>query len=247
MPAFSLTEATVHVHDLDLSGYANQVTLAAEAEALEDTTFRSGGWRSRVAGLKSVAFDAAGFWDPAPDEKTFAAMLAGSMGHACTVSPTNVEGDTAYIFQGGRFSYSQFGDVGSLAPFSLSMMNTNREGLLRGAMLKRTTDDVGDPENITATGVAGTAAVQLPAVASGQFLYAAFHVFTAGTTITAQVQSDDADTFGSATTRLTIGPITAAGGTWATRLAGPITDTWYRLNISAITGTFNVACAVGIG
>lgn len=247
MPAFSMTDATILVHDQDMSGHSNQVALAAEAEALENTTFRSGGWRSRVAGLKSVSLDVSGFWDPTPDEAIFDEIIAGSMGRAVTVSPGNDQGGIAYIFRGGRFTYSQFGDIGALAPFSLSMMNTNREGLIRGALLKRATDDDGTAENVTATGVAGSAGVQLPAVSSGQFLYATFHVFSAGTTITASLQSDDANTFASATDRITFGPITATGGTWGTRVAGPITDTWYRLNVSAITGTFNVACAVGIG
>jgi hypothetical protein len=246
MTAFSLKDATILVHDQDLSGYSNQVTLAGEAEALEDTTFRSGGWRSRVGGLKSANLDVSGFWDPAPDENLFADIQNGTMNRTTTVSPTNDEGDVAYMLRGGSFSYSQFGDVGALAPFSLSMMNTSREGLIRGRYVKRPTDDLGTAENITATGAAG-AEIELGAVASGQFLYATFHVFTAGTTITAVLESDDADTFAAATTQITFGPITTSGGTWATRVAGPITDTWYRLRVSAITGTFNVACAVGIG
>lgn len=247
MSAFSLTDATILVHDHDFSGDSNQATLSAEAEALESTTFRSGGARARVAGLRTTSLDVQGFWDPVPDAKTFADLETGTMNRACSVCPTNTEGDTSYIFRGGRFTYSQFGDVGTLAPFSLGMMNTSREGLIRGKFLKRSTDDDGTAENVTATGVAGSAGVQLAAVGADEYLYATFHVFTAGTTITAVLESDDADTFGSATTRITFGPITTTGGTWGTRVAGPITDTWYRLRVTAITGTFNIACAVGIG
>jgi hypothetical protein len=247
MSAFSLTDATVLVHDQDFSGYANTTTLAAEAEALESTTFRSGGARARVAGLKTTQLDVSGFWDPAPDASVFADLEIGNMLRAVTIAPTNTQGDTAYMFRAGYFSYSQLGDVGAIAPFSLSMMNTNREGLIRGKYLKRPTDNEGTAENTTATGVAGSAGVQLAAVSSGQYLYATFHVLTAGTTITAVLESDDANTFGSATTRITFGPITTTGGTWGTRVAGPVTDTWYRLRVTAITGTFKIACAVGIG
>jgi hypothetical protein len=71
-------------------------------------------------------------------------------------------------------------------------------------------------------------------------------VFSAGTTITVQVQSDDNAGMSSPTTVATIGPITVVGGTWMTPIAGPITDTYYRMNVSAITGTFSVAGAIGI-
>jgi hypothetical protein len=36
------------------------------------------------------------------------------------------------------------------------------------------------------------------------------------------------------------------GGYWATRVAGPITDPWYRLRVTAITGTATIAAIVGI-
>lgn len=247
MTAFSMTDATVLVSDQDFSGYSNSTTLGAEAEALDSTTFRSGGQRARVGGLKTTNLDVSGFWDPTPDAAVFADLELGTMTKVVTVAPTNDQGGTAYMFRAGYFSYSQFGDVGSIAPFSLSMMNTNREGLVRGSLLKRATTDAGVAENTTATGVAGSAGVQLAAVSSGQYLYATFHVLTAGTTITAVLESDDANTFLSATTRITFGPITTTGGTWGTRVAGPITDTWYRLRVTAITGTFKIACAVGIG
>lgn len=248
MTAFSMTDVTILVNDQDFSGYSNNVALTAEAEALESTTFRSGGQRARVGGgLKTTQLDASGFWDPAPDAAIFADLETGNMTRAVTVAPTNDQGGTAYMFRAGYFNYSQFGDVGSLAPFSLTMMNTSREGLIRGAYLKRSTDDAGTAENVSAIGVAGSTGVQLAAVGSGQYLYGTFHVLTAATTITAVLESAAANTFVGATTRITFGPITTTGGTWGTRVAGPITDTWYRLRITAITGTFNVACAVGIG
>ncbi|HEY9416720.1 MAG TPA: hypothetical protein VIQ30_18350, partial [Pseudonocardia sp.] len=85
------------------------------------------------------------------------------------------------------------------------------------------------------------------AVASGQFAYAALHVFSAGTTMTVQVQSAATVGFASPTTRGTFSAATAVGGLWLTRVAGPITDTYWRLNVSAITGTFQVAGVIAIG
>lgn len=247
MTAFSMTEATILIHDQDFSGYSNATTLTAESEGLDSTTFRSGGQRARVGGLKTATLEVSGFWDPAPDASVFADIETGTMARAATIAPTNAEGDTAYMFRAGYFNYSQLGDVGAIAPFSLTAMNTHREGLIRGAYLKRATDDDGTAENVTATGVAGSAGVQLAAVSANQYLYGTFHVFTAGTTITAVLESDDNSNFTTATTRITFGPITTTGGTWGTRVAGPLTDTWYRLRVTAITGTFNIASAVGIG
>jgi hypothetical protein len=239
MAAFSLTDATILVHGHDFSADTNQVSLAAEAEALESTTFRSDGWRARVAGLRSVSCDISGFWDPAPDEAGFGDL--GVASRVCVVSPTNDEGDVAWIFRAGKFNYSQFGEVGALAPFSLGMVGTNREGLVRGRVIK-------SRGNVNAVGVVGTA-FQVGATDDDplEHMYGALHVFSAGTTMTAVIESAADNTFVGATTRATLGPITATGGYWATRVAGPITDTWYRIRVTAITGTFDIAGAVGIG
>src|SRR6266545_2313541 len=87
----------------------------------------------------------------------------------------------------------------------------------------------------------------LGAVSATLKLYATFHVFgTPGTTITVVIESAAASNFAGATTRATIGPLTTAGGTWLTPVAGAVTDTWWRLRVTAITGTFTVAGAIGI-
>jgi hypothetical protein len=244
--AFALTDATVIVAGTDFSGVANSVTLSAEAEDLDATTFRSGGYRARVAGLKTVSLDVAGNWDPAPDADVFSSIVSGARGRPALVSPTNVEGATAYLFQGGHYSYSQFGDVGSLAPFSVNTLSETKAGLVRGVMLKRADNSRGVPEPVSATGVVGQP-VNLGAVTLGKWLYGSIHVLTAGTTVSAVIESAADNTFAGATTRISFGPITAAGGTWGTRLAGPVTDGWYRLRVTAITGSFKIAAAVGIG
>jgi hypothetical protein len=145
------------------------------------------------------------------------------------------------MFQGGKFSYSLGGQIGEILPFDLDMMGSHgASGLVRGQITKA-------KGTVSATGASGTG-VNLGNVATGQYLYATFHVFgTPGTTITAVIQSDDNAGFSSATNRITFGPITTAGGTWGTRVAGPLTETHYRLNVTAITGTFTVAAAIGIG
>lgn len=240
MSTFSLVDATTWVHGYDLTTDLNEISLTAEVEDQETTTFGSGGYRTRIGGLKSVSADLSGFWqagDGELDPEAFAALALAN--RVVTVAPDDAEGVTAFMFRAGQFSYEMFGAVGEVTPFSVSMMGTDGQGLIRGQVAKA-------KANVSTTGATGSV-VNLGAVAGGQYLYATFHVFSAGTTITVDVESDDASNFPSATSRITMGPITTAGGTWATRLAGPITDTYYRFNITAVTGTFSVAGAIGIG
>lgn len=239
MTAFALVDATVYVHGYDFTGDSNQISLTAEADDLDTTTFGSQGWRARIAGLKNTELNLSGFWGSSPDAEAFGDL--GVMDRVHTVSPDRVEGNPAYLFRAGKFTYSQFGEVGEAAPFDLGSMGSDNQGLIRGALLKA-------KGSVNATGATGIADLVLPAVGAAEYLYGAFHVIgTPGTTITAVIESDDNAGFSSATTRITFGPITTAGGTWATRVAGAITDTHYRLRVTAITGTFTVAAAVGIG
>jgi hypothetical protein len=142
--------------------------------------------------------------------------------------------------QCAKLKYSTFGDVGDLMPYALDLSGSNTVGMVRGQVAKA-------KGSVAATGVLGSV-LNLGAPIAGQYVYAVLHVFgTPGTTITVQVQSDDSSGFASATTRGTIGPITTAGGTWLARVAGPFSgETHWRMNVSAITGTFTVAGAIGV-
>ncbi|MGN9802065.1 hypothetical protein [Micromonospora sp. L32] len=246
MGTFAANNITTWFGGYDMTADLNQTTMPIEFEALDSTTMGPVGTRtarSRKAGLEDVSSQVAGFWDTAAgglEEAAFASLRAAAQ--VITHSHDGAEGSPAYFYQARTFNYDRFGTVGELAPFSLTAQaskGNGSPGAVRGLVLKT-------KGTVSAIGATGTA-LQLPAAASGEHLYAALHVFgTPGTTITAVLESDDANTFASATTRATFGPLTVAGGTWATRVAGPITDTWYRLRVTAITGTFTVACVAGI-
>lgn len=240
MTTLALTDATIWVAGYDLTGDSNSVALSASAEELDNTTFGSAGFRSRIAGLRNVESQVSGYWQAGAtsvDNEAFTNLAVAD--RVVTIAPTSTATSVAYMFRGGQFNYEMFGQIGEVTPFSLGIINTNSQGLVRGQVAKA-------KGNVSATGVLGSG-VQLGAVASNQYLYATLHVFSAGTTITVQVQSDDNAGFTTPTTVATIGPITVAGGTWMTRVAGPLTDTFYRFNVTAVTGTFSVAGAIGIG
>lgn len=237
MSTFSLIQPTVFVHDQDMSGYLNQLNLKVEAAELDVTTFASGGYRQRIGGLRTVTMGSTGFWDSVPDASRFAAL--GVPDRVLTVSPQGAETNVAYICHGMDLTYEQFGQVGDPASFIFSGMSSNAQGLIRGqlASSKRT---------ITTTGNIGQA-VNLGLLGSGQYLYATVHCFSFGTALTVKVQSGTSS--GSTpTVRITLPNITAVGGSWAVRLAGPIaTDTWWAVNATTVTGSHSVAAAIGIG
>ena len=240
MTSFVLEDATTWVNGYDFTGDTNQVSLSATAEELDATPFGVG-FRVRRTGLRTVTAQLNGFWQSAlsgaVDPEAFPDL--GVADRVVTLAPDLAEGSTAYLFQGGKFSYQAFGQVGAMTPFSLGMSGTNGVGLIRGQVAKAKAD-------VSAVGATGTG-VQLGAVGVGQYLYASLHVFAAGTTITVDVESAPDDTFAAATSRGTIGPVTTAGGVWMARVVGPITDAYYRFNVTAVTGTFSIAGAIGIG
>lgn len=236
-----LTDAWCYVAGHDFTTDTNRLGFTSEAVTLDRSTFGTGGWTAVTGGLKRHTFDMAGFWasaaEDAVDPEAFAAL--GAAGRVFTFGPIETEGEVAYLSQAGVFTYQMLGTHGELAPFTLTSQGADGAGIVRGKLAKAF-------GSVNATGQAGSI-VELGGVAADQYLYATFHVFAAGTTITVQLQSDDAVGFTGPTTRATLGPITTRGGTWATRVAGPLTETHYRLNISAITGSFTVAGAIAIG
>lgn len=236
MSSFILNNPEFYAHDTDFSGYLKKAKLDVMVDAVESTNFGSNGWKSFLGGLADVTLDAEGFWESTPDSSAFGSI--GVPDRVVTVAPTGNEAETAYFFRRMNLKYNSFGQVGQMAPFTLEGKGSNQQaGIVRGflASAKRT---------VSGTGAVGTA-FQLGAVGANQFVYAALHVFSAGTTITMNVQSAVTN-FATVTTR---GQFieTTTGGFWLVRVAGPITDTWWRLQCSSITGSFSLAGAIGIG
>ena len=237
---FSMTDCTTWIHGYDMTADLNKLTVDMSTDELDVTTFGGGGYRTRIGGMKDVEASFEGFQTDAVGAvgpELFPDL--GTADRVFTASPTGVAGSVAYMFRAGKFKVSQFGDVGSAAPFSLNAKGTNGQGVVRGRVGKA-------KGNVSGTGGMGSV-VQLGAVSATQYLYAVVHVFSAGTTISIDVASDDNAIFSSGTTRGSIGPLTTTGGTWMTRVAGPITDDYFLFNVTACTGTFSIAAAFGIG
>lgn len=244
MAIFTLTDALILAHDQDLSGQSNKTQLKVSVEEKDASVFGQQGWQGVVGGLKKADLSASGFQSAAssaPDGVLDAAAFAalGVADRAWTVAAANSATQPAFLAQLGHFTYEQFDAVGEVAPYSIGAKGTNKNGVARGQLCKA-------KGSVAATGVLGSG-VNLGAGGVGKFLYATLHVQTAGTTVTVIIQSDTSGAFGAPTTRATIGPITAVGATFMVPVSiAAVTDTWWRMNVSAITGTFSLAGALAI-
>lgn len=232
-----MTDCTAWIGGLAVTTYSNELSVSTSVEEQDVTPFGSTA-RSFIGGLKTTEANLSGFWESAVDAAGVTNL--GVVNQACTFASSTTEGAAVAMAQLGAFSYDRGGGVGEVNPFSLDMSGTDGVGTVHGLLAKAKGD-------VSATGVLGSV-VNITGPTSSQYVYCAFHVFTAGTTITIELQSDTAANFPSATTQATIGPLTATGGTWMTRVAGALSgEDYWRLNVSAITGTFNVGAAIGIG
>lgn len=242
MSTFAFTNLVTLVGGHDFTSDTREASLEAPFDERETTVFGNTG-RQRKATLEDVEASQSGFWQAgtdAVDDAVFA-MLGGTV-QAVTQVPLGTEAAPAFMYQARSFSYQLGDEIGSILPFELTLRGAKSNGsagLVRGQYAKAR-------GSVSATGALGSV-LELGAPAAGQYVYATLHVLAAGTTITVDVESDDAAGFSDPTSRATIGPITTAGGTWMTRVAGPFSgETHWRFNVTAITGTFVVAGAIGI-
>lgn len=236
MATFALTDAEIHAGGYDLTCDVNQVNFDVSVEALDNTTFCTDGARTRQGGLRDVNASVTGFRDSAGllDAEVFGNLLGNQ--RVFTVAVDDTVGSVAYFSNLRHFTYAQPSQVGSLAGFTLTGSGSDGIGAVRGQLLF--------PKGAV-TGSANGTGVELGAVGADERLYTAVHVFSAGTTASVIVESDDNSDFTSATTRSTT-VVTAVGGTFVTPVAGAITDTHWRVRFASVTGSFSIAVAVGI-
>ena len=216
----------------DLTGVNNKLEVTAEREAKEATPFATSGavWAEVLAGLAKTEISAEGQWEAGDTGKIDDAAFA-NLGSVVpvTIGPVGAaDGDLAYLTGALRTKFDVGGSVGEVAPWTGEMVGN--WPLVRGKMAH----PPGTARTSTGTGTA----YQLGAASSSQYLYAALHVLSlSGTSpsITVKVQSDNASNFPSATDQITFTAATARSGQLS-RVAGPITDDWFRVSYT-ISGT----------
>lgn len=243
MAAFVLDNAKLFVGGYDLSGDSHTIKLAAAAEEKNVTTFGSSGFKSRVGGLKAFTLQGSGFVEFGAgenDDVHFAGL--GLTSNLLTVAADGgAAGEIGYFGQALEGQYQLGDEIGEVLPFTTDFVGSGP--LVRGTIL----EDGGTARTTSGNGTAR----ELGAVSAAQKLYVGLHVIAvSGTTpsLTVKVQSDDASGFASPLDRVTFAAASAVGSQWATPVAGPITDTWYRINwtISGTNPSFLFVVTVGI-
>jgi len=235
-----LTNAGLWVAEYNLSGDANMLSLGAAAELLDDTVIGDT-FRSRVGGLKKFAFHAEGFWNDTWDLSAF--TETGFANVPVTITPgATTAGSTAFLGLMSQGDYTPHNaSVGELSKFSISGEGVGVP-IARGQVLLNGT--VGSSS-------AGTSCL-IGAATAGQTLCMSLHVLSVtGTspTLSVAIQSDDNVGFTSPITVATFATAVPASNLYQfLTLAGPRTDTYYRVNYT-VGGTgpgFTFVAAVGI-
>jgi hypothetical protein len=237
----AMTGCKIYIDGYDRSGDYNKVNVECSVDELESTSLGDTA-KEFIAGYNTTKFDGEVFTSHGVGEvETVSHANMGAADKLITVYPITTQGGIGYAFKSVQLSESPVMAIGDLARLTIKASQS-------GGVLVRVTNMEG---HATKTVTGNGTATLLGAVSAAQVLYSFLHVTgisgTGGPTLTVTVKSDDAVGFPSATTRLTHTAMSAIGTDLKT-LAGPITDTYYRVDW-AITGTtpsFTFNVGVGI-
>jgi hypothetical protein len=229
--------AEILLSGYDISGDSNKVALSSKADVKDRTTFNNTA-RRRVCGLLDTSISAEGFFDPAKDAGLFDFIASGEK--IIAVSPAvGLAGDLIYFAKCQTAEYTPMeGAIGELAAFRLSGQGSGP--LIRGKVLER------GAKTATAPGTAAN----IGAVLATQKVYACLHVLAvSGTnpTLDLKIQSDEAQGMATPADRIAFDQMTAVGAQWK-ELAGPVADTWWRVNytLGGTDPSFVIAVVIGI-
>lgn len=242
-----LKNCKLYLHGYDLSGSANSLKLTHEVAEVDATVFGSAA-RFSIPGLETVTYEHQGFASSSGgnDQEDVMYDKMGDASVPMMVCPTTgAIGQVAYFTPQVALNYTWGGAVGEMNAFTVTGTGSG-QGLVRGTVMAT------GAKTSNATGTA----YELGAVtAATNYVYAQLHVFAvSGTdpTLDVIVASDDAEGFASSATKITFAQIAGASvptAVWATPVAGPITDTWWRVGWTiggSETPSFTFAVAVGI-
>lgn len=235
MSVFALTSTVVYVGGYDLSGdlMGTSIEGTVETTDLDVTTFASGGWHERIAGLHDVKLSGEGLLTyTTTSESTF--FGSASVQPILLGPTTGAQGEPAELLRGVRTSIGYPETVGDAAKVKLDFAGSGQ--WVRGTMLTSKAEGITNAAGVvTSIGATGTTSK----------LYAVLQVFSVGSSCNVSVQSGSTSGFGDATTRIQFDTVSAVGAQWGTPVVGPITDSYYRVNVTS-SGGCSIAVGVGI-
>lgn len=223
-----LLNARAFAGAVDLTGVSNKAEVTPSVDTVDVTNFGSAGWKEILGGLAETEIALAGFFESGTvaaagtfeDPELFAQL--GAVGPWSLMPAGAADSGLAYLTNALEASLNAIqGSIGDAAGFEAMAKGSTK--LARGV--------VGHPPGTARTSTGTGTANQLGALSAAQSLYVNLHVLSiAGTTpsLTVRVESDDNAGFSSATTRGTFTAATTAVGGQHMRIAGPITDDYWR-------------------
>jgi hypothetical protein len=234
-----ITSAGFFVGAEDLRCLTNQVNLNGEAEAIDVSTFCTGDGKEFAMGDKMIALGAAGFIDASNSSDGNLEGMWELEEQPMIVSPAVADGSHAFI---GKISVGQLTrryERGKVPTWDVSAQISGN-GAGRGRLLRYA-------KGVTTGG--NTAAVLMPAIASGKQAFAAVCLMAlhAGGSFQVDIQSDSTSGFSSPTTQASFATQTDTGGL-ILPITTPVTDVYWRAvySISGGTPSVNFAIAVGV-
>lgn len=241
MAKLILTNAGIFFDGYEIGTDMNSLALEYGADTPEKSAFGDETHIFAAGGLKVATAGGAGFFNAENADPALFDNI-GAASKLVSLMPARTAGGVAYFLQAVAGEYAPQGALGEMLQFNISLMANQAPGLLRGSLLHR------------ATGIAASgngSGFQLGAVGAAQSLYAGLHVFAvAGSspTLDAKIVSDDNAGFTTPTDRITFAQKTAVGAEYATPVAGPITDDYWRLEftVGGSTPSFALAGVIAI-
>ena len=244
MAQLKLVNAVILYGGANLSGDSNVVNVNLGAQMLNDTVFGDTA-ESNKAGLLTAQFGCQGFWNVGSNpDKVDTRLFAdqGSDDKVLAIFPDGAtEGsvtDRGYATLVTQARYSPFNGArhGALLPYMVDFRTRGRR-VVQASPLK-TALNPASPITASWTGTAyqigAITGEDLVIPTPQRYLYAGIHVVRAfadsGFSLAVTIQSDDNAGFSSPTARVTFATKTDVGAEYATRVAGPITDSWWRCN-----------------
>lgn len=228
MAVSATTAVQLAVGSFNATSTVNQIDIGTSVAPVETTTFGSVPFQTYAPGIRTVGISAGGMNDFAVGAWDEYVRTAFGTSQVMTLAFNGATVGTGAVMSQGLITDAQnlAGSPGSTSAINLAMSGVG-VALAEGQVTQTTA------ANITATGT--TTAVQLGALASTQSVVSAVHIFGYSGTGTVTFQLSSSATSGGAyTLRGTASALlSAAGGTWISATGLTVTDTWWRLAVTA--------------
>lgn len=239
MSVYALTQPDIYVGSFDLSNDCNSIDGKIDLNDLDVTTFGSGGWHARIAGLADVSLNLEGFTNlGAGNSETYLWSILGTNNPVTIGETDGSQGSPALLLRQVELGHEQSLTVGDAAGFKVPLKGSSVA--VRGTVLW-------GKSTVAASTSSGTF-ISLGAVATTQYLYGTQHIFSfSGTSIVTTIKSATNASGLGATTRLTFTSQNTASAEFAARVAGPITDTFWGASTTIVGSTASITFAVAMG